>query len=45
MEDAIGDLRARLGLILMGLIVAFAAVGYLIFRFEEAEDGEKEEVR
>lgn len=39
MEEAIGDLHARFGLMLMGLLVAMSVIGLLIMRNEEAEDG------
>ncbi len=43
--DLVDELHARVGLMLIGLIVAMLAVGTLIIRNEEAEDGEEKEVR
>jgi hypothetical protein len=45
MEAAIGDLHAHIGLIVMVPFLIMVAVGLLVMRNEEAEDGEKEEVR
>lgn len=45
MEEAIGELHARVGVAFMLILMAMAFVGLLIIRNEEAEDGEEKEAR